>query len=344
METVKRWIELFTEEQIRKNVPLALCAGWVGEMTGDALTVGKWTNIALAARADDSPMPCGAGTTRAFQASFRAVVGRDGVSDMRRQAELAGALSSDSHPSWRAATYVTLGIARWLSGAITPAERALRQAIEDGYPVNPIAELASYGYLSLLMADRQRWAEAEAEVARAKRRLQESELCVSPGVSVVPLAEARVLAHRGTPGPAGHFQIMETSLADSRTLTWMNLLGIVTLAQVALDAGDTAAVERLTAAGMGTLRAWPDAGILRSRLERLRATLESRRLVGSLTPTERTVLELLATHLTSAPIAERLHISSNTLKSHVRSLFQKLDVHSRSEVVERGIRLSLLKG
>ena len=63
----------------------------------------------------------------------------------------------------------------------------------------------------------------------------------------------------------------------------------------------------------------------------------------ALTPAERRVLELLATHLPETEIAQRLHVSQNTLKTEVRGLFRKLDVHSRSDAVERARQIGLLK-
>jgi DNA-binding NarL/FixJ family response regulator len=49
-----------------------------------------------------------------------------------------------------------------------------------------------------------------------------------------------------------------------------------------------------------------------------------------LTPREREVLELLAQGMTNKEIAERLVITTNTVKRHLKSIFGKLDVHTRS--------------
>ena len=50
----------------------------------------------------------------------------------------------------------------------------------------------------------------------------------------------------------------------------------------------------------------------------------------TLTTREREVLELLAQGLTNKEIAERLVITTNTVKRHLKSIFGKLDVHTRS--------------
>jgi DNA-binding CsgD family transcriptional regulator len=51
---------------------------------------------------------------------------------------------------------------------------------------------------------------------------------------------------------------------------------------------------------------------------------------ASLTDTERAVARLVAEGLTNREVGERLYISANTVGSHLRHLFQKLDVSSRA--------------
>jgi DNA-binding CsgD family transcriptional regulator len=51
-----------------------------------------------------------------------------------------------------------------------------------------------------------------------------------------------------------------------------------------------------------------------------------------LTPQERTVAQLVATGLTNREIAERLFVTTNTVETHLRHIFQKLDVRSRTQL------------
>ncbi|OYD68231.1 LuxR family maltose regulon positive regulatory protein [Rhodococcus sp. OK302] len=62
----------------------------------------------------------------------------------------------------------------------------------------------------------------------------------------------------------------------------------------------------------------------------------------TLTSREADVLRELADNLSRADIAQKLFVSPNTLKSHIRSLYQKLGVHSRDEAIAAAHRLSLL--
>ncbi len=52
--------------------------------------------------------------------------------------------------------------------------------------------------------------------------------------------------------------------------------------------------------------------------------------LSSLTDREHEVLDLLAQGLTNKEIAEKLFITTNTVKRHLKAIFEKLDVHTRS--------------
>jgi DNA-binding CsgD family transcriptional regulator len=57
---------------------------------------------------------------------------------------------------------------------------------------------------------------------------------------------------------------------------------------------------------------------------------------------EREILALLADGLGNKQIAARLGISTNTVKTHLELLFEKLGVSSRAEAVATGVRRGLL--
>jgi LuxR family maltose regulon positive regulatory protein len=54
-----------------------------------------------------------------------------------------------------------------------------------------------------------------------------------------------------------------------------------------------------------------------------------------ITERERTLLQLLPSHLSYAEIAAELYLSVNTVKSNLKTLYRKLGVSSRSEAVRR---------
>ena len=62
---------------------------------------------------------------------------------------------------------------------------------------------------------------------------------------------------------------------------------------------------------------------------------------GSLSTRELTVVRYLASRLTNKEIAAELFVSTNTLKTHVKRIYQKLGVSSRTEAVTEARRLGL---
>jgi LuxR family maltose regulon positive regulatory protein len=64
-------------------------------------------------------------------------------------------------------------------------------------------------------------------------------------------------------------------------------------------------------------------------------------LAAPLTDAELRVLKLLPT-TSYLQIAATLYISINTVKTHLRSIYQKLGVSSRTEAIERALELRLL--
>jgi LuxR family transcriptional regulator, maltose regulon positive regulatory protein len=88
-------------------------------------------------------------------------------------------------------------------------------------------------------------------------------------------------------------------------------------------------MERLVAAALEVHAIQPEAGAPRHPL------------AGPLTTAELRILRLLPTS-TYLQMADTLYISRNTVKTHLRSIYQKLGVTSRAEAIERAVDLRLL--
>ncbi len=67
-----------------------------------------------------------------------------------------------------------------------------------------------------------------------------------------------------------------------------------------------------------------------------------RSAVEQLSRSELRVLRYLPTHLSAPEIAGELYVSTTTVKTHMRNIYAKLDVHSRTEAVESARSLGLL--
>jgi NarL family two-component system response regulator LiaR len=61
-----------------------------------------------------------------------------------------------------------------------------------------------------------------------------------------------------------------------------------------------------------------------------------------ITPRELEILELIAAGLSNREIAERAHVSENTVKTHSSRLFDKLGARRRTQAVQLGKELRLI--
>jgi len=61
-----------------------------------------------------------------------------------------------------------------------------------------------------------------------------------------------------------------------------------------------------------------------------------------LTEREIQMLHLLSSGSKTSQLAEQMSISENTVKTHIRNIFEKLEVSSRAEAVAKAVRLKLI--
>jgi len=149
-------------------------------------------------------------------------------------------------------------------------------------------------------------------------------------VRQVLLAAAAI--ERGDPAAAGMFG---TVLHTARDQGFLNTV-ITTAPQVTGYVVEHAAqlrpdsfLERLVAGALEVRAALPS------------AAPSGRVVTEPLTAAEQRILALLPTS-SYLQIADTLYISRNTVKTHLRSIYQKLGVASRSEALERAVDLRLL--
>jgi DNA-binding NarL/FixJ family response regulator len=79
-------------------------------------------------------------------------------------------------------------------------------------------------------------------------------------------------------------------------------------------------------------------------VDEARAARRPRGELDALTDREREVLELLARGLTNREIADALVITTNTVKRHLKAIFQKLEIHTRTAAAAKAISVGLAGG
>jgi LuxR family maltose regulon positive regulatory protein len=125
------------------------------------------------------------------------------------------------------------------------------------------------------------------------------------------------------------------TLADGQAFAHLKVAVRIALAQLEHTLGNATRAEQLLTEARALIS--PTARILQQRVDDAVAALKAdgaRSAADVLTAREQEVWRYLATGMSMREIAEVLFISRNTLKSHVRNIYQKLDVKNREEAVE----------
>ncbi len=334
-ELARQLFACLPDDLIKDSPILQMTAAMLAVSVSDD-RVTRWARAGLAAAVGDEPTPLGGASMHQWQLVYRAVLGLDGVTRMREDAALAYGLEFAEDPSWSLFAARVYARALYMTGASRKAEQVLRKAL-------PLSthdrdeESFILALLILVAADQDRW----DEIVEFDARL--SDLAV-PQQGPILLARARVLAHRGDPALPAYVERAARELeANFGALHYNALHNAVVFAESLLEYGDAEAAEAWAARAETILGRYPDAGILRGRTARLREALEQRRMTQPLTAAERRVLNLLPTRLTAKQMAARLFVTTNTVKTHMRHLYAKLDVTTRDAAVERSRELGLLR-
>jgi ATP/maltotriose-dependent transcriptional regulator MalT len=212
----------------------------------------------------------------------------------------------------------------------------LEALLDDNFPLTDYLVNHLKGLLALLSGD---GAEASSILQRASDL--ELQLPMAYVGGSARLLQARLLLDQGNPD--GAFAVANPVLDE-----WSNasipgcvlLDGPVILPVLRLAAGRySAAAARMLNLFTGNV---PEADHLvpvpaDDVLKNIKTS--EGRLTESLTPREYDVLRLLIYGRTNIQISEELHVSSETVKSHVEHIYRKLDVHSRAQAVIRAREL-----
>ncbi len=98
----------------------------------------------------------------------------------------------------------------------------------------------------------------------------------------------------------------------------------------------------LLGAGFAGLGLWAGHRLTRRRVQAIFARNAAAIRSLGLAPRESEILELLAAGRSNKEIARQLEISPNTAKTHIASVFQKLEVQRRTQAIHKARELALI--
>jgi LuxR family maltose regulon positive regulatory protein len=347
VDTVLGWMEWFEERGLIERYPAVTVHGaLIFALLGRPAKAERWAAAAERAPATGR-LPDGS-TMESYLSYLRALLCRDGVAAMRRDAETAWRGLSAVSP-YRATMLHTLGAAHLLEGDPDRADPVLDEAFEAatrlGAPPLAAVVLAERGIVAAARGD---WAAADALAARALAMVGNGDFDAYWTSALVYAWAARTAVHRGDAAAAREHVTRAARLRPLLTyaLPVVSVQALLELARADLALGDPDGAHAVLGQVQSILQRRPSLGSLPAQAEELRS--EARRLGtptrsgSSLTTAELRVLPLLATHLSSREIAERLYVSPSTVKTQTASIYRKFGVSSRSAAVARAQEIGLL--
>jgi LuxR family transcriptional regulator, maltose regulon positive regulatory protein len=340
LDTLEPWLELLHDQDVVEAHPdLCISASWLHALRGRAPAAQHWADAAMRGLNDKDPR----------LHVLKGLRCRDGADQMLDDANAACYRLAAGHP-WRPAAVLTLGAALLLAGETARAEHELVEAVEIAAAAGA-SELRVVGLclLALLANGEDERADAEAFVAQG---LSVSALEPPSGSLAALLLEAlgaRNAARRGdvAEATAGLARAEELLPVATPAVPWLTVLALLELVHIRLALADADGARALLRSVSDVLRVRPRLGVLVERNAELdartRALAEPEgRWASSLTPAERRLLPLLATHLSFREIGERLYVSRNTVKTQAIAVYRKFGVTSRSAAIARAVALGLI--
>jgi LuxR family transcriptional regulator, maltose regulon positive regulatory protein len=346
VQTVLRWMEWLRDATSAEHYgAIAVHGSLIFALLGQPSAAERWA--AAAERVSSAGTLPDGSTMESTLAYLRAILSRDGVDEMRRDAQIAWEGLSPASP-YRATMLHTEGISYLVQGDHDRADPILAHAFDVATGANalPLAALI-LAERCIVAAQRDRWAEV-ATLAQHAVAIVEAGRFEDYWTSALVYAwAARAALHRGDIPKARYYVTRAARLRPLLTyaLPVVSVQALLELARAYIALADPGGSAAVLGQAQEILQQRPDLGVLPKLAEDLRAKLAKIKAVAvgasSLTAAELRLLPLLSTHLSFREIGERLHLSSNTVKTQAYSVYRKLGVSSRSGAVTRTRELGL---
>jgi len=348
-EDLQVHLRALSDEQIASRATLAASAAHSALSQGRLRSAERYARAAAAALAHD-PAPAALSSLHSGIAAIELALARDGMATMAHAIERARR-GEDEHGPWQSTFSLLRGVCAHLAGERAGARRQLEAAVHDAAVSAPSIEMLCLSQLSLLSAEEGDLEAALVEIDAARSQVDRHALRDYPIAALHFAVSAELHSRAGAPERAKPDAEQADRLLErlGEFIAWYGAECRIALARAELRLGEPADARGLLAHASRLARRVSDAPLLASWLQQAWAELDAMAASAmadstALTMAELRVLRFLPTHLSFREIAERLHVSANTVKTQAHAVYRKLGVRSRSQAVERAGRIGLLEG
>jgi LuxR family maltose regulon positive regulatory protein len=350
LATVTTWLAALPARAVAARPALALATAWIAALARHA-PADVTRRIALAEGGPaDGPFFLGEPSLAAAVALVRASYPVDDVGAATADAEVAVAACTDPETEAYPTARVALGRALYLAGRPAEAQAPLEAALRGPRAAVQVQALShTLATLAQVCGALGEAARAGELARRAVGLLEERELAAAPRLWQTAVALGQVLVREGRLAEAVTVlaEGVEPELAWLRAWPLHHALALVTLAGLHHAQGLLPEARARLVEARAAVQGCRDAGMLPGLIAEAERELgqvaqRSPGLREALSEGELRILRLLNSHLTRREIGRELYLSLNTVKSHTRSIYKKLDVASRREAVARARALRLI--
>jgi LuxR family transcriptional regulator, maltose regulon positive regulatory protein len=345
---VQVWLRDLTTERDEGSATLAVAAAHSWLAQGNVAIAEQWARSAAAVSVEASGS--GAQQEHAGVKMVHAWVARPGTNGMRELGAHAYRLLRDDSP-WRALCCFLRGSADLLAGNDASAAVMLEEGAARGAAVAPDAAALCLAQLGVLATECDDLVIASDFASRARAVAIENQVTATLGAALVSAVFAAAAMREGRSDEAKAAVSESAGLLDGflDPPAWYAAETRTLLARTTLALGDVAGARTMLAEASRLARRVLDASVFTRWFDEAwdefdRHAEGALRGTASLTTAELRVLRFLPTHYSFHEIAERLHVSPNTVKTHAHAVYRKLGASSRSEAVEHAVGAGLLGG
>jgi LuxR family maltose regulon positive regulatory protein len=349
MSTIERWLDALSGAAIKQYPPLALLAGWVAVLTGDAANAERWGAFAEAAAFDVVPLD-GTESYDSGRAMLRAAMAAGGVESVLEDATFAVAHERPGSP-WRDTALLELASAELMLGRVDDAHDHLVEAAAAAAAWHNLQNLVyCESELAVIAMDLGQWDDGAGHLDVAMTTIESNGLQDYPLSLLAFVGAGRLALRRGDVAAARRHatHAMRARTTATYVIPFVSVRLRVQLAKLHLAMSDATTARHLLREIDDILLHRPALGRLVDEVNELRARASAASADTSsaspLTPAEVRLLPYLQTHLTFQQIGERLFVSRHTVASEVHAIYRKFGVSSRDDAVRRATELGLLGG
>ena len=328
---------------------LCLTRAWIAVNAGRIDEIDRWIQAAeRVARldtdgADASSFEAAAGMLRCIHEYLEGDVGAAIAA-----ARAARDLEPDERSPWRSVGCPVLGIALFWRGETAESASTLEQAVRRARSAdNHLAVIHAHSCLAAQHAELGDWEAADRLARTAIDIGRERGLEEHWANAIAHVARGRVLERQGDLDQAEGEVRLAVDLSTQGVAKAEIGYALLAYAEVRHRRGQHAEARELVRDARRAIESCPDPGVISDLLARTERRLRvaatpPREADVELTDRELAVLRLLPGTLSLREIGGSLYVSLNTVKTHARGIYRKLEVSSREEAVARARERGLI--